>query len=112
MAVAVLCQGAGEFFQSGGVDPALVEGNFFGASHHKALAFLQGGYKACCFQQAVVRAGVEPSVATTHDFNVQLAHLQVAFVDVGDFQLATGRWLDVCRYVTHLAVEKYRPVKA
>ena len=49
-------------------------------------------------------AGVQPGITPTHDFHLQLPQFQVAAVDVGDFQLASGRWLDVSRDVAHLLV--------
>ena len=106
MPIAVLGQGLREFLQGFGVDPLLVEGDFFGAGDHQALAFLQGGNEASGLQQAVVRTGVEPGVAPAHDFNVELVLLKIAFVDVGDFQLATVRRFDVgCNVADLLVVE-------
>ena len=47
--------------------------------------FLQSGDKARRFVQTVVRASIEPSVAATHDLDLQLVLRQIALVDVGDF---------------------------
>ena len=93
-------------------DPLLVKGDFFGAGNHEALAFLQRGNKASSIQQAVVGAGVEPSIAAAHDFDIQLVLRQIAFVDVGDFQLTACRGLDVGGDVADVVVVKYRPVTA
>lgn len=46
------------------IDPFLRKGNFFRACHLQSLAFLQGGDEAGGFQQAVMRASVQPSVST------------------------------------------------
>ena len=88
LAVTVFGQGLRELLQGFGGDPLLVEGDFFGAGDHEALAFLQGGNEASSFEQAVVGAGVEPGVAAAHDFDIELVLCQVAFIHIGDFQLA------------------------
>ena len=85
-----------------------MEGDFFGAGDHEALAFLQGGDEASSIQQAVMGAGVEPRVATAHDFDIQLVLRQIAFVDVGDFKFTPSRGLDVGGDVTHLLVVKIK----
>jgi hypothetical protein len=86
--VAIFGQGLRQLLQGFSGDPLLVEGDFFGAGDHEALAFLQRGDKASGFEQAVVGAGIKPGVAAAHDFDVELVLRQIAFVDVGDFQLA------------------------
>ena len=87
-----------------GVNPILRKGNFFGVGHLQALAFLQDGNKASPLQQAVVRTGIEPGVTADHDFHVELALLQVAPIDICDFQLATRRRVDAGSNVSHLAI--------
>jgi hypothetical protein len=52
--VAVLFQRVSESRQLLGIYPLLVEGDFFGAGDHEALALLQGGNDASGFVQAFV----------------------------------------------------------
>ncbi len=51
--------------------------------------------KLAGFEQAVVRAGVEPGEAAAQHLHVELAALQIDAVDVGDLQLAARRRRDV-----------------
>ena len=53
-----------------------------------------------------MRAGVEPGVAAAHFLDTQRAAREVGFVDIGDFELATRRWLDVFRDVDDVLVVK------
>ena len=66
----------------------------------------QSRYELARFQQAVMRARVQPSVATLHDLHVELATLQIGLVDGGDFQLATGAGFDGLGNVNDLVVVK------
>ena len=43
------------------------------------------------FEHGVMRAGIQPGIATTHQLDIQLALLQIHAIDVGDFQLAARR---------------------
>ena len=109
LAVAVLQHGLGEFFNLFGRDPAGTVGNFFQTGHFEALAFFERGDELAGFEQAVVRAGVEPGVAPAHDFDIELGLSQVAGVHIGDFQLATGAGADAGGDVAHLLVVEIKP---
>jgi len=65
---------------------------------------LQRGDELAGFEQAVMRAGVEPGVAALHDLHVELAQIQIGLVDGGDFELAPGARLDGLGDVHHLVV--------
>ena len=56
--IPILGQRRGQLLNLGGVYPALPKGNFFGAAHLQALAFLEGADEAGGVQQAVMGAGV------------------------------------------------------
>ena len=62
-AVAVLEHGLGQLFQLTRVDPALAVGQLFRTGHLQAPTLFQGGDELAGFQQAVVRARVQPGVA-------------------------------------------------
>jgi hypothetical protein len=94
LAVAVLGSGWASFSSCGAVDPAVAPGDLFRAGDLQALAVLQRGDELAGFQQAVVRAGVEPGVAALHDLHVELPALQVGLVDGGDLQFAARAGLD------------------
>ena len=51
-------------------------------------------------------AGIEPGIASAHDFHLQLLLLEVAAVDIGDFEFAAGRGLDVGRNAANLGIVK------
>ena len=83
----------GNALQPGIVDEPHVPGNFVGAGNLEPLPFFQRAHEFGRFQQAVVRTGVEPCVASAHDLNIQFALLQVVTVHVRDFQFAArGRF--------------------
>lgn len=77
MTVAGLGQRGGQFFQLGIVDPALTPGDFFRACHFQALALFQRLNKLARFQHGIMRAGIQPGIATTHQLDIQLALLAV-----------------------------------
>lgn len=81
-----------EFFVA---DPFLAPGDFFGASNLEALAFLNGGDKLPSFKQAVVGAGIEPGIATAHDFDLEFLLLKVDAIDVSNFKFTAGAGFDV-----------------
>src|SRR5262249_11649059 len=57
-------------------------------------------------KQAIVGSHVEPSISTTHDYNVQCLHFEIAAIEIGDFQLTPCRRLDLGRDITGLLVIK------
>ena len=95
MPVAVLGQRLSQCLELLRGDPTLAEGDFFEAGDLEALALLDGGDELAGFEQAVVGAGVEPGVAAAEDLDVELASVEVEAVEVGDFQFAARRGLEV-----------------
>ena len=85
-----LGQRGGQGFKLGIADPALAPADFLGAADLQALALLQRLHERASLQQAVMGAGVQPSVATAEDLHVQFVGFQVAPVQVGDLQFAAG----------------------
>ena len=104
MPVAVLRQRLGKCFELFRRDPALAEGDFFRAGNLEALAFFNGRDELAGFEQAIVGAGVEPGIAATHDFDVELSLLEVEAVEVGDLEFAAGRGLEVAGQIDDLVV--------
>src|SRR3546814_14453832 len=62
--------------------------------HAQALARLDGLDVVRCLQQRLVRARVEPRVAAAKLLEVQPALLEIAAIEVGDFQFAARRRLE------------------
>ena len=87
MPITAFDQRLGQAPQPGFVDPAVAPRDFLRAGNFQSLAVLKRGDELAGFEQTLVRAGVEPSVATTHDFDVELALLKVQAIQVGDFEL-------------------------
>src|SRR3546814_18264751 len=56
------------------------------------------------FEQGLVGAGIEPGEAATQRLQLQRVGIEIAAIEIGDFQLATRRWLEACRVIAHLAV--------
>ena len=65
---------------------------------------LQRGDELPRFEQAFVGARVQPGVATAHDFDVELALLEVKAVQVGDFVFAAGGGFEALGQVYDLVV--------
>jgi len=57
-------------------NPSVTIGNALQASNFQALALLNDFHKGTCLSQAVVRAGIEPSEATSKDLYFQFAIFQ------------------------------------
>ena len=55
----------------------------------EALAALDGGDELRSLKQRIVRAGVEPGHAAAHDFDIELACLEIAAIQVGNLKLAS-----------------------
>ena len=66
----------------------------------------QGGDELAGFEQAVVRAGVQPGKAPRHDLHTQLAQIQVGLVNGSDFELAARAGLDRFGNIHYLRVIK------
>src|SRR3546814_9008954 len=62
-----------------------------------------------CLQQRLVRARVEPRVAAAKLFEVQPALLEIAAVEVGDFQFAARRRLERGSEVAGTPVVEVQP---
>ena len=45
------------------------------------------------FDERVVRTGIQPGIATTHDFDIELILLEVDLIDGGDFKFTARRRL-------------------
>ena len=95
MSVAIFAERRGQFEQLFRINPALAEGDFFGARDLQALPFFDGVDKLAGFEHGFVGAGVQPSIPPAKDLHVQLVAFQVSAVNVGNFQFATRRGLDV-----------------
>jgi len=65
-----------------GDDKPLVEGDFFKAGNLNALTVLDGADEFARFKQAVVRACVDPGIATAYLFNEQIARLHVRTIEI------------------------------
>ena len=89
--VAVLDQRLSQALQLFGIDPARAIADLFRAGDLEALAALEGRDVLASFQEAVVRARVQPGVTTAHDLDVELLLLQVQHVQISDFQLTPCR---------------------
>ena len=99
----------GELNQLVAVDVAHPVGNFFQAGHLEVLPLLNGGDEVGRFHHRIVGPGVEPGIAAAHQLDVELALFEVDRVDVGDFEFAAGRRLDVLGDVDHLVVVEVQP---
>ena len=87
-------------------NPAVTICNLFGSGDHDALPLLNDLHKLGCLHERVHRAGVQPGVATAEQLHVERAVLEVHAVEVGDFQLAARRGLDLlCKLDYALVVE-------
>ena len=106
MAIAVLGQGLSQGFELSGIDPVLPVGNFFRASDFESLAVFDGGDELTGFEQAFVGPGVEPGVATAHDFDVEFALFEIQTVEISNFQLTARRWRETFRQFNDLVVVK------
>src|SRR4051794_29052216 len=97
------------------IDEAHVERNLFGAAHLEALALLQRANEFGGLDQAFRRSGVEPGVATSEQLDRQRAALEIDAIDVGDFELATCRGLEIGGDVDDLRIVEvepgYRPIR-
>jgi len=51
--------------------------------------------------QTLVGAGIEPGKAAAHDFDAEFTPFQIEAVQVGDFEFAPGRRLEVARQLNH-----------
>src|SRR5262249_284507 len=64
-------------------------------------------------EQGFGRAGIEPGKSSAEPFDAELARIQIYAVDVGNLQLASWRWLQLCRHVQYTVVIEiqacYRP---
>ena len=96
----------GQRFKLFRIDEAVAPGDLFGAGNLQALAVLQRGNELAGFEQAVMRAGVQPGVAALHDLDIELAQIQIGLVDGGDFQFAPGAGFDGLGNFNDLVVVK------
>src|SRR5688572_23682721 len=71
-------------------DETLLESDLLEPGDELALALLDGADEFARFQQAVMRAHVEPGVSARHAFDMELAGSQIGLVDVRDLELAAG----------------------
>src|SRR5687767_11504771 len=94
LAVAILLQRRSQLAKLLGVDEPSTPSNLFWARDLQALSMLQRGDELPGLEQALVRAGVQPRIATLHDLHVERAGVQVGLVDSGDLQLTARAWLD------------------
>jgi hypothetical protein len=97
-------QGSSRGLHATGVDEPHPECYLLGARDLQSLPLLDGLDKAGSFLQRLVRPGVEPCHAASHELQVQVAALHVREVDVGDLELAARRRLQRARDVHHVGV--------
>ena len=106
LTVTGLGQSLGPFEQAFATDPAFLEGDLFKASHLQALTMFNGLNVLRCFEQAFVRAGVEPGEPPSKALYTQVSTLEVGVGDVGDFQRPAGRRLDLLGDLDDVVVVK------
>ena len=100
LAVAVLWQRLRQLFELPVVDEACSPRNFLGACDLQALPVFQRRDELAGLEQAVVRAGVQPGKAASHDLHGERALVQIGLVHGGDFQLAARTGLDAAAMST------------
>ena len=83
--------------------------DLFGTRNLLALASFDGGDKISSIRQGVEGACVEPREAAPQLFNMKPPCLQIDFVEIGDFQLAAVRRLDLSREFHDVAIIKIEP---
>lgn len=93
LAVVVLLERLGELVYLLSRDVAHAVGDLFETGDLEALAGLDGLDEGCSLQQGVVRAGIEPGIASAHGLDVKLVAREVGLVDIGDLKLTARRWL-------------------
>ena len=94
LAIAIFLEGLGQLLDLCSVDEACTPSDLFGASDLQALALFQRGDELARFQQALMRAGIQPRVAALHDLHIEIALIQIGLVHGRDFQFASGAGLD------------------
>jgi len=80
-----------------GSDEALVKRDLFEARNLDTLPVLDRPDELRRLEEAVVRASVEPRIASAHLFDEQVARFHVQAVEIGDLKLAAGGGLQVAR---------------
>ena len=88
----------------GGVDVSGAIGDFFGAGNLESLALLDGLDESCRFEERVVRAGVEPGHAASHELGMEVSKLKIAAVEVGDLEFVARGRLERAREVDDAVV--------
>ena len=76
---------------------AELQRDFLQAHDLQALPLLDRAHVRRGVVKAVMSAGVEPGKAAAKARDAEVAALKVGAIDVGDLQLAAGRWLEAAR---------------
>src|SRR5580704_8706318 len=92
--VTIIAHGLGKTADIVGTDVTHPKGNLFGTGNLEPLATLEHVHERAGFQQRLVRPGIEPRGAAPKDFDRQPTCRKIAAIEIGDFQLAAGRWLE------------------
>ena len=70
----------------------------------KTLPILDGLDEIGCIVQRLVGSCIQPGEATSQLLQVQRIFVQIALVEIGDFQLATNRRIEFTSVVTGLSI--------
>ena len=90
-------------------DKTAAIGNFFNTGNLQALPLLDNLHKLAGIHQAVRRTGIKPGIAAAHNHHIQASFLQIQIIEVGNFQLAARRWLQITRLFHHIGRIKIQP---
>src|SRR5690606_37653672 len=87
----------------------VLEGDLLRAGDTEALAALQRADEFRGFDERIRRAGVEPGIAAAEAFDIERAALEIGEIDVGDLELAAGRWLELAGDLDDLRIVEIEP---
>lgn len=107
--VSRLLQRFGDDAQSVIVDEPLLMSDNFGAANHLAGAGLDDMHVIDGVLVGIDGAGVEPDITISEGHDLELASLEVLFVDGSNLQLATLTWFDALGDVDHFVVVEVEP---
>jgi hypothetical protein len=101
----------GVFWKSGNdaieglrIEEAHAPSHFLKTANFETLAVFNCRDEVGGFQKGIVGAGIEPGNAATEELHLQLAHLEVSAVDVGDFEFAAFAGFEVSADINDLVV--------
>src|SRR6266851_2413297 len=82
---------------------------FFQTGHFQALAAFDGFYEIAGLQQRLVSAGIKPGYSSAENLQVQPFLAKIVVIDVGYFELAPCRRLQLTGYLRNPVVVKIEP---